>query len=516
MDNKKLRYVTVSFAALILLTGSFILPFGGEALGAGDHEDVHEEAEFEIKRWKIDPVEVEPNQEIEIEVEVKNTGDASGELTLDLLIDDELEDWWTGPLDVGGSTRMDFTVSREEEGEYEITLQTQDHEVTETFEVFRTVSPLDIRMAADYREWIYDGETLKVKVEVHNQLTEELHGVKVVGEGIRDYGIGTLGPDEIKTLEVRITPDNYEAGEKNELTLRAEHDHGSSSITINFRVLYDTAPVEVFLASTNSPVYEMEKLEFSLVVAAAQGSGVEDLVVRALSENVTPSGYWVGEEMKEVEDIDGIGDFDELFPLTGTGDFLPGYEEYEGSERVIIGRKLIFEMINTVEDQGPIEFEIAYELGDRSMEKRFEVDYDVKDSDTVSLIRSGPVQGVEGKTVTVSLEITNEKDIDVDGVKIIPPDNVDIYPSPSYWVGPMDSNEFLPVEFRLDPDSVEDGDVLEFYPEYRIGEGRMVGSPVEVTVHLSEPERDISTSHYLLGLIVIIVVAGVIVYWRKR
>ncbi len=487
----------------------------GDDEESGSFEVVEEKPEFKIERWKVDPDEVEPGKELEISSEVKNIGDVSGDFTLELYIDNKLEDWETGTLSSDNSVRLDFTVSREEEGEYDVLISTGDDYRKGNFKVREVKPPLDIRIPDDYdyREWIFDGETFKTEVEIHNQRDEELEGVRVVGDNIRGYGIGVLEPDEVKTLEIRIPPDNYQAGEINEFSLRAEHEHGNSPPKkIKFRVLSEESPVEAFLASTNSPIYEGEKMKFTIVVAAAADSGVKDLVVRSLSENVVPTGYWVGEEMKEVgEDPDQTTD---LSPFMADGSEFDFMDRNKDNDRMVVGRKLYFEHENPETGEEELDFEITYELGDRSVRKEFEVGYRVRESDPISLIKSEPVRGEAGETLSVSLEIANEKDIRVKGVKIIPPEGVDISPSPSYWVGSMDPDEFLPVEFRLDSEDVEDGETLNFHPEYRVGERRFSGPPLEVTVNIAEREE--TPVAYYAVIVVVIAAAVLLVYWRKR
>lgn len=482
---------------------------------------------FEINRWNIDPEEPEPKEEVEIEFEVENVGETTDDFTVEFLVDEDLEGWDTDSLAPDETTIMSFSVSKEEAREYDFEVNIIGHETLEdSFEVVE-IEPLDVRLpdGYDYREWIYQGETFKSEIEIYNSWTGELDGVKLnIGEDIREYNIGTIGADDTKTQELRVSPEDYTKGIENEIEVEAEHDYGSASKILNFRVHNETYPVEVFLASTNAPIYENQTLEVSLVVAAAHRSGVEDLVVRTESEGVTPEGYWVGETMKEaveVEEIDEDEIGDELVPIFGDGALLNGDDGNEGGERVIVGRRMMFERIN-IEEEGELEFNISYEIGNLSVGEKFSVEYETKESGSVSLIESDSVIGVEGDRLTVPLEISNEKSIDVEGVKIRPvktedvdPQEIDIYPSPSYWVGPLDSDEFLPAEFRVDSEELEDGDTLKFEPVYRVGDGELTGTPVEITVNLLEPEEDIGILFYL-GIIAIIALIGFAVYWHKR
>lgn len=487
--------------------------------------------EFEITdRLSIDPKEAEPGETVNIEMEVENVGEATDDFTVEFLVEGELEEWDTVSLGAEETTTESFSVSRDEVGEYEFEINIIDQDnISDSFEVIE-VSPLDVRMSPDYehREWIYDGESFRTEIEVFNKWTESLDRVTMhveTSETTKEYAIGTIGADDSKIQEVRLTPDQYEIGENEiEISVEEPHEYDSDPKTISFRVLKDTSPVEVFLIESNSPIYEMETLEVSLVVAAAQHSGVEDLVIESLTDDLLPEGYWVGEEMKEVGEMEEIDDMDDddLLPMIGDGDLMLEDENNEDDDRVIIGRKLMFEMRNVEDDSEPLEFSLEYELGNRSIEEEFEVDYEIKEGSSVTLIESAPAIGEEDEMVTVSLEISNQKDIDVEGVQIRPveggdvdPDEVSIHPSPTYWIGPMDSDEFLPVEFRVDSEDLEDGDTIKFEPEYRVGDGTLSGTPVEVEMNLVESEEGSAGMIYFM-IFVIVAVVGVGYYWHKK
>lgn len=380
---------------------------------------------------------------------------------------------------------------------------------------------IDLRVSSDNppSQLIFNGETFTAQLEVHNQRPTEVTGIRIVGEKIRDYGVGSLSGDESTTVQIRVKPENYEVGEVNVLKLRAIHELGvSSPLELKFQVQDENAPVGVYLIRSNSPIFQGETLEFTVLVAGSEDSQAEDLRVESLSENVLPEGYWIGEEMKNLTSQQitlGQGEqgtnLEGLLGQGGGGES----ESDEEEKRVVVGRKLYFEAANLKPGENSLKFRITYELGNKVVRRKFKVDFRIHHTPEVSLIQAEPVEAIEGETATISLEIANPMSIKIEAVRVIPPENLLITPRPTYWIGPMDSDEFLPVEFKLQTSGLKDGENLKFYPIYRIEDKEIEGPSLTVQVDLKSPSRS-PLKVYGMALVVIVFVLILAIFWFRR
>lgn len=132
----------------------------------------------------------------------------------------------------------------------------------------------------------------------------------------------------------------------------------------------------------------------------------------------------------------------------------------------------------------------------------------------VMLIQAELVSAVEGKDTVVSLEVANLTSEDIEAVRVIPPENYKITPS-ARWIGSMDVDSYLPADFRLKTEGLEDGDNLSFYAVYRSGGETHKSTPLTVGVELEEPKSGLSL--YILVIPVVVVLAFVLIYfWRWR
>ncbi len=381
---------------------------------------------------------------------------------------------------------------------------------------------IDLRIPSENPplEWIFNGETYTAQVEIHNQRPTEISGIKIVGEKIEDYGVGTLQGNEYTTVEIRVPPKDYEVGSSNEINLRAVHELGvSKPLTLEFQVRDENAPVSVYLVRSNSPINLGEKLKFTLVVAASQDSQAQDLEVRSLTENVLPQGYWVGEEMKNPVDQqispEEAQQGTNLQQLLGGGTGTSQNQGEEEKDRVIIGKRLYFEADDLEYGDNSPKFQVTYELGDKIVKREFKVDFQIYHSPRVQLVLSETVSGEGGEPVSISMEVTNEMSVQAEAVRAVPPENYTITPKPYYWIGPMDSDEFLPVEFTLyETDELKDGENLTFHTLYRVGNREITGPPITVQVNL---ENQSETPTVLYGVIAVLAILTLIIgiHWYR-
>ncbi|MFP4186368.1 MAG: CARDB domain-containing protein, partial [Thermoplasmata archaeon] len=84
---------------------------------------------FEVTTLEVVPEEPATGEEIEVTVEVTNTGETSDEYTAELIIDDETIDTKSVNIDAGQTETVTFTHSIDEEGEYEVEVGGEDTSV---------------------------------------------------------------------------------------------------------------------------------------------------------------------------------------------------------------------------------------------------------------------------------------------------------------------------------------------------------------------------------------------------
>ena len=77
-------------------------------------------AEFQISDLEVNPSEVEAGEEVTVSVRVTNVGGQSGSYTLQLLINQTIEDTETVTLDEGASTTTEFKIVKQTPGTYNV------------------------------------------------------------------------------------------------------------------------------------------------------------------------------------------------------------------------------------------------------------------------------------------------------------------------------------------------------------------------------------------------------------
>ena len=77
-------------------------------------------ADFQLSNLEVTPSEVKAGEEVTVSVKVTNMGGQSGSTTLELLINQTIEETETVTLDEGASTTKEFTVAKQTPGTYNI------------------------------------------------------------------------------------------------------------------------------------------------------------------------------------------------------------------------------------------------------------------------------------------------------------------------------------------------------------------------------------------------------------
>ena len=79
-------------------------------------------AEFTLSNLQVSPASVQAGEEVLVSFTVENTGELSGDYSIELMLDDESIRTLTGTLDGGESTTVETTVSSETEGTHTVTV----------------------------------------------------------------------------------------------------------------------------------------------------------------------------------------------------------------------------------------------------------------------------------------------------------------------------------------------------------------------------------------------------------
>jgi len=80
-------------------------------------------AEFSSSNLRISPKWVEPNQQVEISIDISNTGGEAGSHTATLYINDGPQDSRTVSIPPGSTESVSFSVTKSEPGTYRVSLE---------------------------------------------------------------------------------------------------------------------------------------------------------------------------------------------------------------------------------------------------------------------------------------------------------------------------------------------------------------------------------------------------------
>lgn len=349
---------------------------------------------------------------------------------------------------------------------------------------------------------IYEGMTFAAQIEVQNLRQEQVSGTRIRNGNEIIYYIGALDANEVVTVELQV--DEYRVGD-NYLRLVAEDEYGSAlAVPVEFEVLPAESAVRAYLASLTSPIYLSETLELSIVLAASENAEISELELRALSDAMQPSGYYLGSGIAEEEEP----------PQIDIGDLLtPGAGEEEQPQRVVIGRELQFEIKGLGIGDHSLPFEITYRLGNKQVSQEFNVDVSVRQPLSVNLIQATEVVAVKGEEATVTLHVANNLPISVYGVSVIPVGDFEASPS-EFFIGEMSPDDFLPAYFKVPTTELQDGDELCFKAVYRIDRETYESQSLCTTVQIEEPQGA-NIAVYLVPLLLLAVVLSLLI-WRVR
>jgi hypothetical protein len=316
------------------------------------------------------------------------------------------------------------------------------------------------------------------------------------------YFVGALQPNQ--SLDIGLRVEEYKTG-SNLLKLVAEHELGSAPpVPLEFEVIPADSAVKVYLSSLSPATYPTEPIKLSLVVAASEQAGITQLELKALNQGVQPTGYYLGEQTAEGQQVPVI---DVTSLLTGTSQTAE-----QTTTSAVRGRELTFEVADPGVGTQPLSFQVSYRLGSIVVQREFKVDAKVLEAPSVRLIQAERIEAKKGEQAIVMLHVANDLPVEAEAVRVVPLGDIEASPS-EFFIGTMSSNDFLPANFKIETANLHDKEQLSFKLVYRIGRQTYETQPLQVTIHLEQTER---TNLVVYIVPPVVVVLLVLIWWSLR
>lgn len=349
---------------------------------------------------------------------------------------------------------------------------------------------------------IYEGANYTAQLQVQNLWQNPVSGVRIKNGKDVLYYVGALNPNQSMNINLRVY--NYRIG-NNSFQLVAEHERGTAPpVPLQFEVIPADSAVSVYLAALNPATYPTEALKFSLVVAASEAAGVSDLEIKALTDGVQPTGYFLGEQTAQQQQPPTV-DIQSL--LTGQSQ-----TQEQVTQKAVRGQELAFELQDPSVGTKPLSFQLSYRIGSAVIQKTFVVGALIVGTPNMRLIQAQRIVATEGEEAFVLLHVANDLPVEVDAVSVVPVGNITTSPS-EFFIGTMSPNDFLPANFKVETSNLKDGDTLSFKLVYRVGRQTYETQPINAVIHLEEPER---TSPVVYIVPPVVVVLLVLLWWALR
>ncbi len=372
------------------------------------------------------------------------------------------------------------------------------------FEVRQPDESITLRVI-DAPHSIYEGMVLTAQLEVQNLWQQAVSGTRIKSGQEVLYHLGALEPNQSLQIDLRIQ--QYEVG-ANRLELVADHERGTTPpVTLQFEVIPAESAVKAYLGSLSSPAYPSEDIELSIIIAASEDAEISELELKALTNGVEPTGYYLGQEVAAEEEV-AVPDVQSLLlgPPEGEGE--------EETERAVKGRELSFQVKEADVGSQSLDFQISYRLGSALVQREFTVDALVLPAPSVHLIQAERIEVTKGKDALVTLHVANDLPVDVDAVSVVPLGSIEASPS-EFFIGGMSPDDFLPAYFRIPTDNLENGDHLYFKAVYRVGRQTYETSPLCTVVYLEEAQG-LSLAVYIVPPVVLVLLALLVWSLRRR
>jgi hypothetical protein len=352
---------------------------------------------------------------------------------------------------------------------------------------------------------IYEGTPFNAQLQVQNLWQQSVSGVRIKNGAETLYYVGALNANQSLDLNLRI--DKYETG-INRLQLVAEHERGSASpVPLTFDVIPADSAVKVYLSSLSPANYPAETLKLSLVVAASEQAGISELEIKALTDGIQPTGYYLGEQIAEEQQVQAV---DIASLLTGSSQT----EEEQEVDRSVRGRELTFEAHDLPIGTQKLSFQLSYRLGSALIQKEFSVNTSIVESPSIRLIQAERIEANKGEETLVILHVANDLPVSIDAVRVVPTEDIDISPS-EFFIGTMSPNDFLPASFKIRTSQFNDGDRIGFKLVYRIGRQTYETSPISMVIHFNSSGKS-NLIAYIVPPVVVVLLVLIWLSMRRR
>jgi hypothetical protein len=369
------------------------------------------------------------------------------------------------------------------------------------FEVRPPEESVTLRVT-DAPQSIYEGTVFMAQLQIQNLWQQAVSGVRIKNGAKVLYFIGALTANQ--SLDISLRVKEYETG-SNLLRLVAEHERGSAPpVPLEFDVIPADSAVKVYLSSLSPATYPTETIKLSLVVAASEQAGITQLELKALNQGIQPTGYYLGEQTAEGQQVPVV---DVTSLLTGTSQTAE-----ETTTNAVRGRELTFEVADPGVGTQPLSFQVSYRLGSVVVQREFKVDAKVLEAPSVRLIQAERIEAKKGEQAIVMLHVANDLPVEADAVRVIPLGDIEASPS-EFFIGTMSSNDFLPANFKIETANLHDKEQLSFKLVYRIGRQTYETQPLQVVVHIEQTGK---TNLVVFIVPPIVVVLLVLIWWSLR
>ncbi|KXA98009.1 hypothetical protein AKJ37_01740 [candidate division MSBL1 archaeon SCGC-AAA259I09] len=159
---------------------------------------------FNLKKLSIDKKVIKPKEPVTVTIDLINTGAVRGDKTVELKVNEKITERRTVTLLPGESKTIEFTILKEKEGTYEVTIG----EMSKSFEVKKAVKPAEFEVSNLNlsKEKVKQGETTTAFVKVTNTGGKKgTYTAKLSIDGKVKTQSVTLKPDESEKVTFKIS-----------------------------------------------------------------------------------------------------------------------------------------------------------------------------------------------------------------------------------------------------------------------------------------------------------------------
>ena len=169
------------------------------------------EPEFRFSNLRLSSTEIEPGEDVTVQVEVFNIGEISGSYTVNILLDGVIMDSKTITLDGQSSSTISFTISSQVQGDHNLEIEG----LTDSFEVMPrppepTPAEFEYSIVALFPKIVEPGEVVTINLQIENiGETEGLYEFDVLLDSeIYDTLTGSLDGGRIGLESIEVTTED--------------------------------------------------------------------------------------------------------------------------------------------------------------------------------------------------------------------------------------------------------------------------------------------------------------------